>query len=235
MKALFFNDFGDASVLQYGEVADPIVTANTVLVKTTYIGLNFADIYRRRGTYHLEKHQPYIDGYEGVGTVVAVGKQVANFKRGDRVLFVDVPFANASLVAVPADQAIKVPRAINDQQVASIGLQGMTAEFLVHDLAQNQPHDRVLIHGISGGVGQLLTQLLVANEVAVYGVASTLNWPIKLAQPPFLCAMILGTRPIIIFLIRYLMGSVRHYQLVWRLPSTVGGSFFMAWQLAIHQ
>ncbi|AGO07961.1 MULTISPECIES: alcohol dehydrogenase catalytic domain-containing protein [Lactiplantibacillus] len=173
MKALFFNDFGDASVLQYGEVADPIVTANTVLVKTTYIGLNFADIYRRRGTYHLEKHQPYIDGYEGVGTVVAVGKQVANFKRGDRVLFVDVPFANASLVAVPADQAIKVPRAINDQQVASIGLQGMTAEFLVHDLAQSQPHDRVLIHGISGGVGQLLTQLLVANEVAVYGVAST--------------------------------------------------------------
>lgn len=98
---------------------------------------------------------------------------MANFKRGDRVLFVDVPFANASLVAVPADQAIKVPRAINDQQVASIGLQGMTAEFLVHDLAQSQPHDRVLIHGISGGVGQLLTQLLVANEVAVYGVAST--------------------------------------------------------------
>ncbi|MFC6181185.1 zinc-binding dehydrogenase [Lactiplantibacillus daowaiensis] len=173
MQALYFNHFGGPEVLKYGPVSAPQLTATTLFVKPTYIGLNFADIYRRRGTYHLEPHTPMIDGYEGLGEVVAVGTAVSDFTVGERVLFVDVPFANAELVAVPSDHAIRVPAQIDDQTAASIGLQGLTADFLAHDLAQNQPNDRVLIHGISGGVGQLLTQILIADGVQVYGVAST--------------------------------------------------------------
>ncbi len=58
MKALYFESFGGPEVLQYGDIADPVVKADTLLVKTTVIGLNFADIYRRRGHYHIEQHQP---------------------------------------------------------------------------------------------------------------------------------------------------------------------------------
>ncbi|VDG31069.1 oxidoreductase [Lactobacillus plantarum JDM1] [Lactiplantibacillus mudanjiangensis] len=173
MKALTFTEFGAASVLQYITVADPIVTAETVLVKTTYIGLNYADIYRRQGTYHLADHTPYIDGYEGIGVIVEVGSAVTDYAIGDRVMFVDVPLANAELVAVPVANVIRVPDLLSDQFAASIGLQGLTADFLAHDLAQNQPGDRVLIHGISGGVGQILSQMLTADGCQVYGVAST--------------------------------------------------------------
>lgn len=173
MKAGYFTEFGGPEVLQYGTVADPKLTTIGLIVKTRYIGLNYADIYRRRGTYHLEKQVPYIDGYEGIGEVVACGTAVQHVKVGDRVLFVDVPFANAELVAVPEARAIHVPAAISDQVAAAIGLQGLTADFLAHDLAQNQAGDRVLIHGISGGVGNLLTQLLTADGVSVDGVAST--------------------------------------------------------------
>lgn len=173
MKAGYFTEFGGPEVLQYGTVADPKLTTTGLIVKTQYIGLNYADIYRRRGTYHLEKQTPYIDGYEGIGEVVACGTAVQHVKEGDRVLFVDVPFANAELVAVPEARAIHVPAAISDQVAAAIGLQGLTADFLAHDLAQNQAGDRVLIHGISGGVGNLLTQLLTADGVSVDGVAST--------------------------------------------------------------
>ena len=173
MKAGYFTEFGGPEVLQYGTVADPKLTTTGLIVKTQYIGLNYADIYRRRGTYHLEKQTPYIDGYEGIGEVVACGTAGQHVKEGDRVLFVDVPFANAELVAVPEARAIHVPAAISDQVAAAIGLQGLTADFLAHDLAQNQAGDRVLIHGISGGVGNLLTQLLTADGVSVDGVAST--------------------------------------------------------------
>jgi NADPH:quinone reductase-like Zn-dependent oxidoreductase len=55
----------------------------------------------------------------------------------------------------------------------SLGLQGLTADFLAHDLARNEPGSRVLLHGISGGVGQILTQMLVADQIHVDGVAST--------------------------------------------------------------
>lgn len=173
MKALYFNEFGEADVLKYGEVAEPNCNDDEVLVRTTVIGLNFADIYRRRGTYHIEPHTPWIDGYEGVGRIVAVGNRVTELKVGEQVLFVDVPFANAELVVVPETYAIKVPASISDNLAVSLGLQGLTADFLSHDLARNRAGTHVLIHGISGGVGQILTQLLVADGVRVDGVAST--------------------------------------------------------------
>lgn len=173
MKALYFNEFGEADVLKYGEVADPICGNQDVLVRTTLIGLNFADIYRRRGTYHIETHQPWINGYEGIGKIVQVGNRVTNYQVGQRVLFVDVPFSNAELVAVPSESVIVVPKTVTDTLAISLGLQGLTADFLAHDLARNEPGSRVLLHGISGGVGQILTQMLVADQIHVDGVAST--------------------------------------------------------------
>ncbi|MEG1283653.1 MAG: zinc-binding dehydrogenase, partial [Lactococcus sp.] len=167
MKALYFEEFGESDVLKYGEVPLPQVREDEVLVKTAYIGLNFADIYRRRGGYHIEEHHPYINGYEGSGEIVE-GKQ-----KGRKVLFVDVPFANAEYVAVPKEKLIYLPDHIDLKLAASIGLQGLTADFLAHDLGKNQAGDKVFVTGISGGVGQILSQILVADGMEVYGTASS--------------------------------------------------------------
>lgn len=173
IKALYFDRFGGPEVLQYGILADPKLHDNEILVKMTYIGLNFADIYRRKGTYHIEKRSPYIDGYEGLGMIIAVGKNVTKHRLGEKVFFVDVPFANAELVAVPEDHAITVPNDLDDKIIACVGLQGLTADFLAHDLGKNRPNQTVFIHGISGGVGQILSKILTADGVNVYGVTST--------------------------------------------------------------
>lgn len=173
MQALYFEEFGDASVLQYGEVPSPAIKQNEILVEMIYIGLNYADIYRRNGDYHIEEHTPYINGYEGLGTIKQMGSQVTGYEIGDKVFFVDVPFANAEFVAVPEEQAIRVPDELDDKVVASIGLQGLTADFLAHDLGRNQRNDKVFVHGISGGVGQILSQILTADNVNVYGVTSS--------------------------------------------------------------
>lgn len=173
MKALYFETFGGSEVLQYGELPAPILKEEEVLVKVEYIGLNFADIYRRRGEYHIEKHEPYINGYEGAGVVVEIGAKVTSQKVGETVLFVDVPFANAEYVAVPSEQVIQLPKGVDSKLAASIGLQGMTADFLAHDLGKNAPGEKVFITGISGGVGQILSQMLVADGVEVYGSASS--------------------------------------------------------------
>ncbi|WP_407854875.1 zinc-binding dehydrogenase [Enterococcus hailinensis] len=173
MNALYFEKFGDREVLQYGKIQRPKIKQDEILVKTEYIGLNFADIYRRRGEYHIEKHIPYINGYEAAGVVEAVGAKVKNQQIGETVLFVDVPFANAEYVAVPSDRAIRLPATIDSKLAASVGLQGLTADFLAHDLGQNTRNEKVFITGISGGVGQLLSQILIADGLAVYGSASS--------------------------------------------------------------
>lgn len=173
MKALYFESFGSSNVLQYGELPTPVVAKKELLVQMEYIGLNYADIYRRKGNYHIEEHKPYINGYEGVGTVIELGTAVTDYEVGDNVLFVDVPFANAELVAVPEENAIRIPKSVDSQLAASIGLQGLTADFLAHDLGVNQVNDHVFVHGISGGVGQILSQMLTADGVKVYGITST--------------------------------------------------------------
>ncbi|WP_407856575.1 zinc-binding dehydrogenase [Enterococcus hailinensis] len=173
MNALYFEKFGDREVLQYGKIQRPKIKQDEILVKTEYIGLNFADIYRRRGEYHIEKHIPYINGYEAAGVVEAVGAKVKNQQIGETVLFVDVPFANAEYVAVPSDRAIRLPATIDSKLAASVGLQGLTADFLAHDLGQNIRDEKVFITGISRGVGQLLSQILIADGLAVYGSASS--------------------------------------------------------------
>ncbi len=173
MQALYFTEFGSSAVLQYGEVPLPSLQSNEVLVKNDYIGLNFADIYRRRGTYRIQEHHPYIDGYEGAGQIVQVGKEVSSSLVGQKVLYVDVPLANAEYVAVPSTKAIILPADISPKLAATIGLQGLTADFLAHDLGNDQAGAKVFITGISGGVGQLLAQILVADGLQVFGSAST--------------------------------------------------------------
>lgn len=173
MKALYFETFGGSDVLQYGEIKRPVIGKEDVLIKVEYMGLNFADIYRRRGDYHIEKHTPYINGYEGSGVIVKTGVNVTKQHVGETVLFVDVPFSNAEYVVVPSEQAIRLPSEIDSKLAASIGLQGMTADFLAHDLGKNRAAESVFITGISGGVGQILSQMLVADGIDVYGSASS--------------------------------------------------------------
>ncbi|SQC57057.1 Quinone oxidoreductase 1 [Listeria newyorkensis] len=90
MKALVFNEFGNSDVLQYVDIPDAVAGKGEILLDTTAIGLNFADIYRRKGNYHLVGEPPYVLGYEGAGVVVALGEGVTDFAIGDRVAFLSM-------------------------------------------------------------------------------------------------------------------------------------------------
>lgn len=173
MKALVFETFGDADVLQYKEIPDPSFGPSDILVKMQAIGLNFADIYRRKGNYHLVGNPPFILGYEGAGVVENVGSDVQGIKLGDRIAFADVPHANAELVAVPADKAIPLPDSISFDTAASLLLQGLTAQYLTSDSYQVRKGDMVLVHAAAGGVGQLLIQIAKIYGARVIGLTSS--------------------------------------------------------------
>ena len=101
MKALTFDAFGDAGVLRYREIDEPVLGAGQALIRMKAIGLNFADIYRRRGNYHLVGEPPYILGYEGAGVIAAINLDVGaatRYKVGDRVAFADSPMRMRSML-----------------------------------------------------------------------------------------------------------------------------------------
>lgn len=172
MHALVFETFGGPEVLHLRELPDPVPATSEVLVRTRAIGLNFADIYRRQGHYHLAGDPPWIAGYEAAGEVVSAPAG-SEFASADRVAFADSAFANAQLVAVPEDRLIPLPDDIDFETAAALLLQGLTAQYLLRDSHPIRQGETVLVHAGAGGVGQLLVQLAVASGARVLALAST--------------------------------------------------------------
>jgi NADPH:quinone reductase len=173
MKALIFEKFGGPEVLQYKEVKDPEIGPSDILLEMKAIGLNFADVYRRKGNYHLVGNPPYILGYEGAGIVKSIGNNVTHIKVGDRMAFADVPYANAELVSVPKEKAIPIPDEISFETAASLLLQGLTAQYLTKDSYSIKKGDVALVHAAAGGVGQLLVQIVKILGGNVIGLTSS--------------------------------------------------------------
>ncbi|AYN05166.1 quinone oxidoreductase [Flavobacterium sp. 140616W15] len=172
MKALTFSTFGNSDVLEYIDIPDPQLKHDEILVEMKAIGLNFADVYRRKGNYHLKGNPPFIAGYEGSGIVINTNNH-SEFKIGDRIAFADVPFANAELVAVNVNHVIPLPEAIDFETGASILLQGLTAHYLAKDSHKTLKGETVIIHAVAGGVGQFLTQISKLLGATIIGLTSS--------------------------------------------------------------
>ncbi|WP_145414284.1 quinone oxidoreductase [Paenibacillus xylanexedens] len=175
MKALVFHQFGGPEVLEYLEISDPVIGPDEILVSMKAIGLNFADIYRRKGNYHLTGNSPFILGYEGAGVVEKTGANVQGISVGDPVAFADVPHANAEKVAVPIEKAIPIPESVSFDKAASVLLQGLTAHYLTKDSYAVKENDVILVHAAAGGVGQLLVQMAKLFGGRVIGLTSSME------------------------------------------------------------
>jgi NADPH2:quinone reductase len=172
MKALTFSTFGSPDVLEYIDIPNPVLKPGELLVEMKAIGLNFADVYRRKGNYHLKGNPPFIAGYEGAGVVIDTNNN-PGFNIGDRIGFADVPFANAELVAVPVDHAILLTDDTSFETAVSVLLQGLTAQYLATDSHHTKAGETVLIHACAGGVGLLLTQISKFLGATTIGLTSS--------------------------------------------------------------
>lgn len=172
MHALVFHQFGDADVLRHEMLPDPAPAPGQALVRMRAVGLNFADVYRRKGNYHLAGSPPWILGYEGAGEVVSAPPG-SGLQPGQRVGFADSPFANAELCAVEVERLIPLPDAISFETAAGSLLQGLTAQYLCRDSYAVRPGDWAVVHAAAGGVGLLLVQMLRRLGARVIAIAST--------------------------------------------------------------
>lgn len=154
------------------EVPEPVPGDGQALVALHAIGLNFADVYRRQGHYHLAGAPPWIAGYEGAGVVLSA-PDGSGFVPGDRVGFADAPYANAERCAVDVDRLIPLPDDVSFETAAAVLLQGLTAQYLLRDSFDVAHGQSVLVHAAAGGVGQLLVQLAVARGARVFALASS--------------------------------------------------------------
>jgi len=171
MKAVRVHKPGGPEGLVYEEVPEPKVGAGQALVKIEAIGLNFAEVNRRRDADPASLPMPI--GGEAAGTVVEVGDEVTGFKIGDRVAFNGVPGAYAEKVVAPAARLVRVPDNMTTKQAAAVLLQGMTAHYLACSTYPLGARDTCLVHAAAGGVGLLLCQIAKQRGARVIGTVST--------------------------------------------------------------
>lgn len=172
MKAIIFDQFGASDVLKIGEVAEPVLRADDLLVRTRAAGVNRADLTHRRGGYGWPDFgDSTIMGLEIAGDVIAIGANVQGFRVGDRVMGIVGGGAYAEVARIDWRMAMPVPDGIDYVQAAAITEVFVTAhEALIH-LGKLQPGETVLIHAGAGGVGGAAVQLARAVGATVITTA----------------------------------------------------------------
>ncbi len=178
-KAIRIEQYGGPEVLKLAniELAKPGPGQARVRIKAA--GLNFIDIYRRRGDYPVDL--PYTPGLEASGIVEEVGEGVDFVRPGDRVAYTGQPGAYAEAAIVDASKLIGLPDFMSFEEGAAFPLQGMTAHYLINEYRKPRANMVVLIHAAAGGMGLLLVQWAKHLRATVIGTVSTAA-KAKLAQ-----------------------------------------------------
>ena len=171
MNAIQIRETGGPEVLQLVELPIPAPGPGQVLIRVEAIGVNFIEIYFRKGQYKATF--PMVPGSEAAGTVEELGPGVNGFKAGDAVASAGVLGSYAEYALVPAGQLVKVPDGLSPEHAAAALLQGMTAHYLAHSTFPLKAGDTALVHAGAGGVGLLLTQMAVRIGARVITTVSS--------------------------------------------------------------
>jgi NADPH2:quinone reductase len=171
MKVIQIRQTGGPQVLQVAELPIPEPGPGQVLIRVEAVGVNFIEVYFRKGVYKATL--PLIPGSEAAGTVEELGPGVTGFAAGDLVASVGVLGSYAEYALVPAAQLVKVPAGLVPEQAAAAMLQGMAAHYLAKSTYPLKAGETALVHAGAGGVGLLLTQIATRIGVRVITTVST--------------------------------------------------------------
>ena len=163
---------GGPEVLEVVDGKAPPPAATEVRVRQTAIGVNFIDVYCRRGDFDLLGPDRVL-GFEAAGVAEAVGAEVRHLAVGDRIAYVSAEAgAYASVRTIPAERALRIPSSISDEQAAAALLKGTTASYLLNDVAPPSDGAQIVVLAAAGGTGNLLCQWAASMGARVIGIVS---------------------------------------------------------------
>ncbi len=171
MKAMVVARYGGPEALALEDIPRPEPGQGEARVRIEFSGVNFIDVYGRKGLY--SGPLPRVLGDEAAGVVDAVGPGVTDVKPGDRVAWAMQTGSYAQYACVSAWRLVPVPAGVSTRDAAAVLLQGMTAHYLATSTYPLGPRDTALVHAAAGGTGRLLVQVAKRRGARVIGTVST--------------------------------------------------------------
>ncbi|MGP3971633.1 NADP-dependent oxidoreductase [Streptomyces sp. 6N223] len=182
MRGVMYHRYGGPEVLEYGELPEPRVGPDSVLVRVAAAGVNPVDFKARSGLLDgmLDAVFPVVPGWDVAGTVVRLGADTPEFRLGDEVMgYVrkDVLGGGscAEFIAAPVRTLALRPAALGPEEAAGLPLAGLTAYQALVKALRVARGETVLIHAAAGGVGTMAVQIAHNLGARVIGTASLRN------------------------------------------------------------
>ncbi len=172
-QALIIDQAGGPEVLRWGEVQVGQPGPGQARIRHTAIGVNFVDVYFRKGMYPPPGGFPFIDGQEGAGVVESVGEGVTGLKPGDRVVYQGVTGAYAEERLIAAEKLIHIPDDVDDKVAAAVFLKGLTVQALLRRTFRVEKGQTILWHAAAGGVGSIACQWAHSLGATVIGTVGS--------------------------------------------------------------
>ncbi len=149
------------------------LTPGEVRIAVRAAGLNFPDLLMTRGGYQFRPDPPFVPGMEIAGDVIEIAQGVVGFAVGDRVSGGAKGGGLAEQAVLPATALNPLPKALSFEEGACFHAAAVTAWHALHDKADLQRGEAVLILGASGGVGMAAVKLARHIGAFVIGTGST--------------------------------------------------------------
>ncbi len=184
MRAVELRAYGFEG-LQQVELPQPKPAADEILIRLHAASVNSRDVAVVLGRYRARL--PLVPLSDGVGTVIETGPDVQRFKVGQRVCPVFSPGWTSGppcessqakalgaatdgvlreYMALKADDAVRVPDHLSDEEAACLPCAGVTAWSALVEFGRVKPGDIVLIEG-TGGVSLFALQFAKAAGAQV--------------------------------------------------------------------
>lgn len=194
MKAAYFDEHGDASVLRVGDLPAPELVPGSVRIRVKACALNRLDIWVRIGGRAFDLPLPHVGGTDLAGIVAEVASDVEGVAVGDEVLVnpglnfpagddgEQIPPSKPEIVGetrwgglaeecvVPATNVLPKPANLSWEEAAALPLTGLTAMQMLRK-ARVGSGDRVLVLGAGGGVSVMAVQ--IAKALGAWVCATT--------------------------------------------------------------
>jgi NADPH:quinone reductase-like Zn-dependent oxidoreductase len=174
-NAIQIEEFGTSEVLKNVKLSLSEPKDDEVTIKITHAGIAFLDILMRKGSYLNIPEFPFTLGKDVVGYIYKVGKNVKNFKVGERVLSHLTIGGYAEFTNTLGNNVLKVSEKLDGDKLVALPLNYVTAYQLLYRVAKTKSMSRVLIHGGAGGVGTALLELAKINNIKAYATVSSLE------------------------------------------------------------
>lgn len=172
-RAVQLCDYGGPEQLRIVNAPLPSAGRDEVRVQVLAASINYTETLIRRHLYPQTAayRVPFIMGYDVVGQIDQVGRNVTGFRIGDRVADMTVAGSDAMYRVLKAKDLTAVPAEVDPAEAATLILSWTTAFQLLHRSAKVSPGQRILVHGAAGAVGQALLSLARLAGVESWGAA----------------------------------------------------------------